>query len=428
MIEFKVPANGMYLSMEDEEEYAKVFGDMYNHLNPCKECSNTQELIKTVTFIVTEKCNLKCSYCYECNKTDKAMSIEIAKKAIDMLFDESKIGHYFDMSSTKGYIIEVFGGEPFLEPEIIDFIFGYYMIKAHEVNPEFFRNSHFSTTSNGTLYTNKSVQKVIEKYREKFSLSVTLDGNEKLHDSCRVFSDGKGSYKLAEYALKETIKNSTSKNTKLTLAPENIEYLYEAVVNLWENVGLQFVHANCVYEDVWTKEKSLVLYEQMIKIADYLLENDYYYKYFISLFDENIGHPMSEEELESNFCGGNGQMLAISPDGNLYPCSRFAPYSLKKQPGFLIGDVNEGIYKGNKHIDMLKSITLKTQSSEECLACKVAAGCGLCTAYNYDTFGTPNKRATNICDCHKERVRANSYYWNKLYKKLGINNHFEIYF
>lgn len=428
MINQLIPKNGMYLSLEDDQEYAKVFGSMYNILNPCSECKNQQELIKTVTFIVTENCNLRCSYCYECNKTNRVMTKEIAKKGIDMLFDQNKIGHYFDLSTTKGYIIEIFGGEPFLEPEIIDYILGYYTLKSYEISPEIFCNSHFSTTSNGTLYHMPAVQKIAKKYKEKFSLSITLDGNKELHDACRVFPDGKGSYDLAESALKEAINDSTSKSTKLTLAPENVEFLYEAALNLWENVGLSFIHSNCVFEDVWTSEKSHVLYEQLIKLADYLLEEERYSKYYISLFDEGIGHSLSEEDLESNFCGGNGQMLAITPDGNLYPCSRFAPYSLKNQPGFLIGNVDEGIYKGNKQVDMLKEVTIRTQSEEKCLTCKVASGCGLCTAYNYDVFGTPNKRATNICECHKERVKANSYFWNKLYKKLGINKTFEINF
>jgi len=38
-------------------------------------------------------------------------------------------------------------------------------------------------------------------------------------------------------------------------------------------------------------------------------------------------------------------------------------------------------------------------------------GCGWCSAYNYEVFGTPNKRATYICCMHKARVLANVYYW-----------------
>ena len=54
-------------------------------------------------------------------------------------------------------------------------------------------------------------------------------------------------------------------------------------------------------------------------------------------------------------------------------------------------------------------------------------GCAWCSAYNYEEFGTPNKRATYICDMHKAISMANVYYWNKLYKYLGIDKTFEMH-
>ena len=37
---------------------------------------------KQVTLVLTEKCNLNCTYCYENNKSRRTMSWEIAKKII----------------------------------------------------------------------------------------------------------------------------------------------------------------------------------------------------------------------------------------------------------------------------------------------------------------------------------------------------------
>ena len=60
------------------------------------------------------------------------------------------------------------------------------------------------------------------------------------------------------------------------------------------------------------------------------------------------------------------------------------------------------------------------QSPQECIDCEVASGCGWCQGENYDAADTPTayQRATAICKMHKARVRANNYYWNKLYRKL----------
>ena len=43
-------------------------------------------------------------------------------------------------------------------------------------------------------------------------------------------------------------------------------------------------------------------------------------------------------------------------------------------------------------------------------------------AENYDAAKTHTvfERATAICKMHKARVRANNYYWNKLYRKLEL--------
>ena len=61
-----------------------------------------------------------------------------------------------------------------------------------------------------------------------------------------------------------------------------------------------------------------------------------------------------------------------------------------------------------------------TQSKQECIDCEVASGCAWCQGENYDAADshTIYQRSTAICKMHKARVRANNYYWNKLYRKL----------
>jgi uncharacterized protein len=68
-----------------------------------------------------------------------------------------------------------------------------------------------------------------------------------------------------------------------------------------------------------------------------------------------------------------------------------------------------------------------TQSPEECLRCEVASGCAWCQGENYDAAlsHTVYQRATAICKMHKARVRANNYYWNKLFRKLELQEYEE---
>lgn len=119
------------------------------------------------------------------------------------------------------------------------------------------------------------------------------------------------------------------------------------------------------------------------------MENDYY----ISLFEENFFHPKQPDDLE-NWCGGNGVMLAVDPDGIIYPCLRYMESSLAgQQEPYSIGDVDTGICQtecDRCRVECLKKIDRRTQSTDECFNCPVAEGCSWCTAYNYQVFGTPD--------------------------------------
>lgn len=113
-------------------------------------------------------------------------------------------------------------------------------------------------------------------------------------------------------------------------------------------------------------------------------------------------------------------MLSVDAAGNFYPCTRFAAYSLREKMPIIIGNVRDGIDK-NKLRPFL-TLDRTTQSRQECIDCEVASGCAWCQGENYDAAETNTiyQRSTAICKMHKARVRANNYYWNKLYRKLEL--------
>lgn len=120
-------------------------------------------------------------------------------------------------------------------------------------------------------------------------------------------------------------------------------------------------------------------------------------------------------------------MLSIDAVGNFYPCTRFAAYSLRSKKPIIIGNVWKGIDK-NKLRPFL-TLDRISQSPQKCLDCEVASGCAWCQGENYDAAETETifQRSTAICKMHKARVRANNYYWNKLYRKLEISGNKELF-
>ena len=209
-------------------------------------------------------------------------------------------------------------------------------------------------------------------------------------------------------------------STKMTIAPENIDYIFDAIKNLRVNLGYKSIHCNCVYEKGWTEEHATKLYYQLKKVADYLLDNDLYEDTYISILDDEAFSEFNPNE-DKNYCGSTGSMLACDPFGKIFPCIRFMDTSLgNKVEPFCLGDVDNGIGIIPKHrdkINILDSITLTSQSSKKCIECPIQGGCGWCTGYNYQETGTPNKRVDYICCMHKARFLACVYYTNKAWEK-----------
>lgn len=372
-------------------------------------------MAKNITFIVTKECQLACKYCYLVGKNSKErMSFDVAKQAIDYMLSNKKL------FPEKSVIFDFIGGEPFLEIELIDKICDYIKIALYEKEHDWFNSYRFSFSTNGLMYNDPRVQKYIEKNRQHLSIGITIDGTREKHDLNRVYKNGKGSYDDVVRNIPLWLKQFPNASTKVTISSEDIPYIKESVLHLYE-LGITEVNINCVFEDVWKADDDKRFEEQLIQLADAIIDNNLYKNYVCSFFLKDIGRPLDCTLQNGNWCGA-GRMLAIDAQGNFYPCTRFAQYSLRSKTALIIGNIKEGI-DTNKLRPFL-TLDRCTQSSEECITCEVAEGCAWCQGENYDAADTPTiyQRSTAICRMHKARVRANNYYWNKLYRKLELEN------
>ena len=363
------------------EQWQDMLGRLYPEFRKNGDGSD-KVLSRTVTFQVTDRCSLACTYCYQINKKTRVMKFEYAKKLIDALLEgDEKFSDYVNVDTSPGIIIEFIGGEPLLEPELIEQICDYFEKRAIELMHPWALHHEFSICSNGVAYFEPKVQHLLNKYRHKLSFSVTIDGNKELHDSCRVFPDGvTGSYDLAVAAAQDWINHGGYMGSKITIAPGNIKYIYDAITHMVE-LGYQEINANTVYEKGWTIEHAKIFYQELKRIADYWIDHDIVESHFLALFNEDFFKPKDEKDLD-NWCGGNAMMLSMDPDGYLYPCIRYMESSLgdERKP-YRIGHVDIGIAQDectHNCVECLRKITRKTQSTDECFYCPIAEGCSWC--------------------------------------------------
>lgn len=369
-------------------------------------------IAKSITFIVTKDCQLACRYCYLVGKNSgERMSWEVAKKAIDYILD-----HECDMPE-ESVIWDFIGGEPFLEIDLIDRICDYLKVEMFRRHHHWFNSYRFSFSTNGINYHTDKVQRFIKKNKAHLSIGITIDGTKMKHDLNRIYKDdGRGSYDDVVRNIPLWLEQFPDAGTKVTISSADIPYIKESVLHLYE-LGIHEVNINCVFENVWKKDDDKLFEDQLIQLADAIIDHGYYRDYACSFFSENIGKPLDCVYQNENWCGA-GKMLAIDAAGQFYPCTRFAQYSLRSKEARIVGNIYDGIDK-NKLRPFL-SLDRCTQSTQECINCEIAEGCAWCQGENYDSADTPTifQRATAICKMHKARVRANNYYWNKLYRKL----------
>jgi hypothetical protein len=95
--------------MRRTEQYSEKLSRLYPELH---EPVGTEKILtQTVTFQVTDDCNLACKYCYQTHKGKKKMSFETAKKMVDLLLSGNKgVGDYINPQKSPGLIIDFIGG------------------------------------------------------------------------------------------------------------------------------------------------------------------------------------------------------------------------------------------------------------------------------------------------------------------------------
>jgi uncharacterized protein len=152
-----------------------------------------------VVLDTTEDCNFRCRYCvYEDRygtwrkRSKRTMEWEVARRAIDDFLDHSD--YYGSLAQTGG--IAFYGGEPLLNFPLIEQCVAYVRRKVKNGPP-------FHVTTNGSLLTGKIAEFLAS---EGFRISISLDGPADIHDRCRIFPDGTGTWKVIMRNLQQFLE------------------------------------------------------------------------------------------------------------------------------------------------------------------------------------------------------------------------------
>lgn len=163
--------------IKDDVEESRIFSYLYN-----KQKFNNEVL--NLTVLLTYECNLRCIYCYEgAGEVIKGSLDDDSREAIFNFIKKQMEGR-----KSKALAMVLFGGEPLLNFEAnyewLD------RIKAYcEENDKKFVTS---IVTNGILVDERVMEKLADYNCEM--IQITLDGVKEVHDTRRIYKNGRGSF------------------------------------------------------------------------------------------------------------------------------------------------------------------------------------------------------------------------------------------
>lgn len=277
-----------------------------------------RDYIKAVCLNIIHACNLRCKYCFadegEYHGHKGVMSVETAKKAIDYVVKRS--------GPRKNIEIDLFGGEPTLIMDEIKEIIAY----ARENEKAWNKNIRFTITTNATLLDDEMMEYMDENFE---NIILSLDGRKEVNDKVRIKPDGSGCYDDILPKIKKMVEKrdkNKAHTVRGTFTRENLDF-YEDVKMMVEEGFKQISIEPVVLEDghpLSLREEDLPtifesydkLYEDLSRRQKNGEELNFYH------FNINLnGGPCVYKRISG--CGAGFEYVAITPQGDVYPCHQF---------------------------------------------------------------------------------------------------------
>ena len=354
----------------------------------------TEYPVKALCLHISHDCNLRCKYCFaeggDFAQGRKLMPFETAKNAIDFVTEMS--------GSRVNIEVDFFGGEPLMNFETVKKTVEY----ARGIEKEKNKRFRFTLTTNGVLLDN-DVMDFLNK--EMSNVVLSLDGRKSVNDKVRVRSANLGSYDRIVPKFQEFVKRRNNKNyyVRGTFTSENLDFSKD-VMHMRE-LGFSEVSVEPVVLD---KDNNLAISEDMLDdiFAEYerlskeiieLHKSGEKFNFFHFMVDLDQG-PCVIKRIKG--CGSGAEYVAVTPDGDIYPCHRFAG-----MPEFKMGNVNVS-YELNKDIRRRFS-SLNVLTKPECGKCFAKYYCsGGCAANNYNENHDLEKPHKISCELERKRLEC----------------------
>lgn len=358
--------------------------------------------LSNLTFVVTDQCNFRCTYCPQ-DKQNNYISTETIDKALDFFYPY--------LRTDKKVYIGFYGGEPLLACDKIKHTIRRVDELNEKLNASEKKHISFSLTTNGTLLTDEK----LELFNEH-TCSLTLSFDGLAQDAGRQ----KGSLqkvlpvmkKLRGYPGIDAEINSVFTPATLPIFNDSMRFLVEN--------GAPDITFNFSAIEEWKPSDIASMKSQLDELGKYLLA---YYRDTgnipIKNYQPQPGYG-GQQPAGGFVCAAAKQRMSVTPDGKVWGCYVFHDYFKTRRhdpqyEDFSLGTIDEFIAGHDTQNSEYKKVydnyadlrqDLFQVEGSFCFLCPQVKSCMTCPVYAAYTTGKIGKITCRQCNINSFTILA----------------------
>lgn len=312
--------------------------------------------IDRLQLVVTNTCNLNCSYCYanggSYNQKNTVMTYEIANKIINLILKK--------VNNIK--TVQFFGGEPMIAYKTIMYI-------CDELNARLNETPKFSMVSNFTLLPEEFIE-YIRKY--KIKITVSLDGPKEINDCLRVYKNNK----LSTF---QSVKSNINKLRSYGVDISAIECTY---TDKHKELGITKSFLNHFFKENF--DIDTIIFGDEEKLFENKIISEDYEQILKSIKENNIisidkliyVRKLFNKSYNEFHCNIGFSSLSFFSNGDIYPCHRFAG-----TPSYCMGSIDDDdVFELEKFTEIRSQLKQISKLNTNCINCEAQNICFQCPA------------------------------------------------
>ncbi len=312
-------------------------------------------VVKALCLHVAHDCNIRCEYCFAAQGNFEGerllMPLEVGKRALEFLVANS--------ANRRQLEVDLFGGEPLMNWKVCKALVDY----GRELEKIHNKIIRFTITTNGTLLDDEKIDYINEHFH---NVVLSIDGRKQVNDMMRPTASGKGTYDIILPKFKKLVNQRGDKSyyVRGTFTKFNLDF-DEDVIHLadqgFKETSVEPVVADPTDSYAITEEDLPRIFDAYDRLANEMvtrLGKENHFKFFHFTIDFNRG-PCLIKRVSG--CGAGTEYLAITPEGDIYPCHQFVG-----NEAFKMGNVMTGEYAKVEAHDFKEA---HVENKEDCQIC-----------------------------------------------------------